>query len=716
MKFGICKIFSLFSLLSILSTSSVKADEGMWVVGTISAETDSVLRSLGLEMTAEELYSSDQPSLNNAIVQLGGFCSGVIVSPDGLMFTNHHCGYGAIQSHSSVKNDYLKNGFIAKKHEDELPNEDLFVLLHLKTIDVTDKILGRIPENATVDVRDSLIDKYSDEIVELVSYNNEGVYGEINPFFKGSKYCLSVYQRYDDVRLVCAPPQCMGKYGGDTDNWMWPRQTCDFSVFRIYAGKDNRPAPYSKDNVPYKPLSFAHVSTQGYKEGDYVMTLGYPGSTDRYLSSYGIYNTMRCENDVRYQVRGVKLDILKKAMDADDAIRIKYASKQSSCSNYWKFSLGQNTALQNLNVLNDKRKLENDVKAWIDSDTVSRKRYVGMLDSLSFYYEKEFKKAYAANLFMESFIGGSDILKFVLYKNMFGGVRVEDSLSFRNKVAETYKDIDVDTDKEIFRSLLKNYISHVPDSSFLPVDLLSRIDSVSQGDIDKFVDFLYSQSVYADVVKLSKVSSFEETAADPMVDVAMDIAALVPSVSGESKTYEYERLLGDAIREMNHSRLYYPDANFTLRLSYGLFKPINFPVGTKGLKEEAESMVTTPQSFLNKHFNESQNSDYELIDPVCKWMKKGKFSSRYIDKNTGNLPLCFLTTNDITGGNSGSGMFDSKGRLVGLAFDGNWEAMSGDIKFDNNLQRCIGVDIRWVLSVIEDYSKGKNLIKELVIE
>ena len=288
-------------LLSILCLTA-KADEGMWVMGNFSAKTDSILRSLGLELTPEQLYSTEKPSLNDAIVQLGGFCSGVVVSPDGLMFTNHHCGFGSIQDHSTPKHDYLKNGFFAKSFEEELPNEDLYVLFHIKTVDVTDLLLGAIPEGATAYQADSIIDAVSQKLMEMVDYSGKGIESEVNAFYKGSKYYLSVYQRYDDVRLVYAPPQCLGKYGGETDNWMWPRQTCDFSVFRIYADKDNNPAEYSKDNVPYHPRKFAHVSTQGYHDGSYAMTLGYPGSTDRYLSSYGIESTMRTINDVRYQV------------------------------------------------------------------------------------------------------------------------------------------------------------------------------------------------------------------------------------------------------------------------------------------------------------------------------------------------------------------------------------------------------------------------------
>lgn len=704
----------LVAASSLFFANTVKADEGMWVVGNISASTDSVLHSLGLELTAEELYSADIPSLSNVVVQFGGFCSGAVVSPDGLVFTNHHCGFGAIQSNSSVKHDYLKNGFIAKSYKEELPNEGLYVLFHIKTIDVTDRILGQIPDSVKGEARDLMIDSLANDITERVNYTKEGYFGEVSSFYKGSKYFLSVYQRYDDVRLVCAPPQCLGKYGGDTDNWMWPRQTCDFSVFRIYAGIDNRPAPYSKYNVPYKPVAYAKVSTQGFSEGDYVMTLGYPGSTDRYLSSYGIWNTMRCTNDIRYQVRGVKLDIINAAMRSSDALRIMYASKQASSSNYWKFSLGQNNALDNLKVLDEKRALEAEINKWVMSDTVAHAKYVGILDSLKTIYERNFNTSIARSMFMESFVSGSDILNFVLYKNMFG--TYEGDKPFGVRAAQIYKDLDIDTDKKVFAALLKNYLEKVPENRFKPNEIIKEIDSLANGDIDAYVNTLYSKSIFTKPEMLSDIKTFADVAKDPMVDFAMSVAQIAGELNTNSSPIEYERLLGDALREMNHSKDYYPDANFTLRMSYGVFEPINFAAGTTGLKEEARNLVTTPQSFINKHEKEADNYDYNLIDPVYKWMKSGKFSAKYIDQTTGKLPLCYLTTNDITGGNSGSGMYDAKGRLVGLAFDGNWEAMSGDIKFDRNLQRCIGVDVRWILSVIEDYFKGKNLIKEMTIE
>ena len=711
-------ILSLLTLSTLFFGTQARADEGMWVMGNISAKTDSILHSVGLELTADQLYSTEHPSLNNAIVQFGGFCSGVVVSDEGLVFTNHHCGYGAIQTHSTTKHDYLKYGFVAKKYEDELPNEDLYVLFHLKTVDVTDYILGFVPENASLQLKSLIVDSISNFLTETVDYSGKGIQSEVNAFYKGSKYFLSVYQRYDDVRLVYAPPQCLGKYGGDTDNWMWPRQTCDFSVFRIYADRNNDPAPYSKDNVPYHPAQYAKVSLQGYDEGSYAMTLGYPGSTERYLSSYGVYNTMRTENDVTYNVRTVKLEELNKAMRADDAIRIMYASKHAQSSNYWKFSLGQNQALENLKVIDEKKAEEEKLLSWIKESPSTRGQYLGVLDSLRIGYEQNFTPSYAYQLWMECFYSGSDIMGLAIKSNILAARGAFDT--FKTTISKAYKDIDIATDKKVAKALISYYCQNIPDTCYAIPGLQHTLDSIYNGSIDSYIDDIYSRSVFSRPDDIMALENFSQLRTDPIFQLGQslfyDVYYGKIQAARNINTYEYERQLCDAMRAMNHDKEYYPDANFTLRLSYGVCKPIDFAPGTTGLKERAADLTTTPASFINKHEQEPDNYDYRLLPEVYKWMKKGKFSPQYIDPKTGDLPLCFLTTNDITGGNSGSGVFDGKGRVIGLAFDGNWEAMSGDIKFDTALQRCIVVDIRYVLSVMHDYSGAKRLIKELDLE
>ena len=696
----------LFAVLCLMALSA-KADEGMWMIGNLSEKTQKVLKEMGLELTPEQIYNPNGPSLNNAIVMFGGFCSGVVVSKDGLVFTNHHCGFDAIQDHSTVKNDYLKNGFFAKKLKDELPNPELYVAFHLSTVDVTDKILAGVKPGMDEMLKAAYMDSVATSLEEAVLDTVNCIYGEITPYYKGSKYYLSVYQRFDDVRLVFAPPQSLGKFGGDTDNWMWPRQTCDFSVFRIYASKDNKPAEYSKDNVPYHPISYAHVSTQGYQPGSFCMTFGYPGSTDRYLSSYGIENTMRTSNDLRYQVRGVKLAILDEAMKRDDAIRIMYASKYAASSNYWKFSLGQNKALKDLNVIEEKQALEKEIREWVAQN--HKTQYIGILDSLKVLYKENFPGDYTVTLLEESFYSGSDIMQFAM-KSMIRYLRPDaENDGFKDDVKKTYRDIDINLDKKVFAAMIKNYKQQALSEDDLP-DFYEEINEKFDGNIDAYVDDLYANSVLTDREKVNRLESIEDLHDDPIYYVAVSVITKIFQSHQSNSIDEYERLLGDALREMRHDQEYYPDANFTMRMSFGI---------VEGYSPSADLNYvhyTLPQSLIDKNEQNPDNYDYQLIPSVYNWLKKGKFGNRYIDKSLGQMPLCFLTNNDITGGNSGSGMFDGKGRLIGLAFDGNWEAMSSDLKFDTKLQRCIGVDIRYVLSVIDTYNKGKRLINELTLE
>jgi len=696
-------VFAVFCLMAL----SAKADEGMWMIGNLSEKTQKVLKEMGLELTPEQIYNPNGPSLNNAIVMFGGFCSGVVVSKDGLVFTNHHCGFDAIQDHSTVKNDYLKNGFFAKKLKDELPNPELYVAFHLSTVDVTDKILAGVKPGMDEMQKAMYMDSVATSLEEAVLDTVNCIYGEITPYYKGSKYYLSVYQRFDDIRLVFAPPQSLGKFGGDTDNWMWPRQTCDFSVFRIYANKDNKPAEYSNDNVPYHPVSYAHVSTQGYQPGSFCMTFGYPGSTDRYLSSYGIENTMRTANDLRYQVRGVKLAILDEAMKRDDAIRIMYASKYAASSNYWKFSLGQNKALKDLNVIEEKQALEKEIREWAAQN--HKTQYIGILDSLKVFYKENFPGDYTVTLLEESFYSGSDIMQFAM-KSMIRYLRPDaENDGFKEDVKKTYRDIDIDLDKKVFAAMIKNYKQQALSEDDLP-DFYEEIDEKFDGNIDAYVDNLYANSVLTDREKVNRLESIEDLHDDPIYYMAVSVITQIFQSHQSNSIDEYERLLGDALREMRHDQEYYPDANFTMRMSFGIVE------GYSPSSDLNYVHYTLPQSMIDKNEQYPDNYDYQLIPSVYKWLKKGKFGNRYIDKSLGQMPLCFLTNNDITGGNSGSGMFDGKGRLIGLAFDGNWEAMSSDLKFDTKLQRCIGVDIRYVLSVIDTYSKGKRLINELTLE
>ncbi len=684
-----------------------KADEGMWMICNISARTDSVLQSLGLELTPSQIYSDGQPSLNNAIVMFGGFCSGVVVSPNGLVFTNHHCGYGTIQTHSTTKHDYLKYGFYAKKQKDEIPTPDLYVSFHLRTVEVTDQVMADVTDAMDEQARSAAIEAAADKLTEAVKDSVNGIYAQVVPYYRGSKYYMSVYQRFDDVRLVCAPPESLGKFGGDTDNWVWPRQTCDFSVFRIYAGPNNLPAAYSEDNVPYKTDSYAHVSTQGYQNGSFCMTFGYPGSTSRYMSSYGIVNMMENENKPRAQVRGVKQDIWKAAMNASDDIRIKYSSKYAESSNYWKNAIGMNESIERFGVLDEKRAFEKELNEWIMSDTVAHAKYIGVLDSLKAEYASTAEGNLVATLFEET-LTGSDLLmlSFQGLMSIFNG-----GGDFQKQAKETYKDIDFDLDRRTLAALLRNYAEQVPSEDYL-MSFYSTIKDQFGGDYDAYLKDVYARSSFTKPDVILKTEKVSELTEDPLMQMSYSMLGAMFKLRGsfDNNINLFERNLEDAMREMNKDKEYYPDANFTLRMSYGIVE------GYSPDKETVYDYYTKSSSLLEKNVKFPDNLDYTLIPAVKKWLAKGKFGKQYIDKTTGTMNLCFLTNNDITGGNSGSGMFDGKGRLIGLAFDGNYEALSSDIMFNNSLTRCIGVDIRYVLSVIETYSKGKRIMQELTIE
>ena len=697
----------LFSAILSMASLCAFADEGMWMLCNLSAHTDSVLKSMGLELSHDEIYSKDHPSLNDAIVQFGGFCSGVVVSNDGLVFTNHHCGYEAIQTHSTPSHDYLKEGFFAKTLADELPNEELYVDFHIGTTDVTDKIMEYVTPDMDYKRRNEVVDSVIKVMTDAIDDPDNGIHSAVVPYYKGSKYYLSIYLKYSDVRLVFAPPSCLGKHGGDTDNWMWPRQTCDFSVFRIYAGKDNKPAEYSKDNVPFHPKKYAVVSTKGYRPGDFCMTFGYPGSTERYLSSYGIEHTVECENIPRIAAREVKQEVMTNAMNSSDALRIMYSSKYAQSSNYWKNAIGQNKALKDLNVVAEKQATEREIMEWVHQNSAREAKYANILDSLKVCYERSKDRDYTYTMWEECFYSGSDILQFAI--TQFLGIMKEDKPNLKKQVEKAYRDIDIETDKKLFIVSLKCYREHVPEE-YWP-DFYKEIDSEFGGSIEAFADLVYSKTILAKPEEMKKLNSLDDyLGKDPMFEVALQSIMQLYGMMGADEDKEYERLLGDALREMNSDKEYYPDANFTLRMSYGLVEGYTT---NEGIRYEC---YTPLQSIIDKYEKQGDNPDYDLTEPVYKWLKKGKINKKYRDKQDKDMHLCFLTNNDITGGNSGSGMFDGKGRLIGLAFDGNWEAMSGDILFDDNLQRTIGVDIRFVLAVIENFGQGKRLINELTLE
>ena len=703
-------------LLSIC-LSNAFADEGMWLLGNLkkNKQTERVMKDLGLQMPVNKLYNPKKPCLADAVVSFGGFCSGVVVSDDGLVFTNHHCGFSSIQQHSSVECDYLKDGFVARSLQEELPNPELYVRFLLRTEDVTKRVLSAAKYARTEAERRVAVDSIMNVIGMEVSEKDSTLTGVVDAYYAGNEFWLSVYRDYNDVRLVFAPPSSVGKFGWDTDNWMWPRHTGDFSVFRIYANAQNGPADYSPENVPYHPEYVAPITLDGYKEGSFCMTLGYPGSTERYLSSFGIEEMMNGMNQAMIDVRGVKQAIWKREMDRRDSIRIKYASKYDESSNYWKNSIGTNKAIRKLKVLDKKRQAEDALRKWIQKTPSEREKLLHLMSSLELNYKdrKEVNRAMA--YFGESFINGPELVQFALtILNFDFEAEQKQVVAQLQKLLDKYANYDVTIDKEVFVAMLKEYRSKV-DRAYLP-DLYQTIDTLYGGNEQMYVDSLYAHSEITSPRGLKRFLERDTTfhmVDDPAVSLGIDLIVkffdMRSQMAEASDNIEKdEREFNAAMRRMYADRNFYPDANSTMRLSFGT-------IGSYSPYDGADyDYYTTVKGIFEKVKEHSGDPDFAVQPEVLSLLASGDFG-RYADEK-GDMNVCFISNNDITGGNSGSAMFNGNGELLGLAFDGNWEAMSSDIVFEPEVQRCIGVDVRYMLFIIEKFGKASQLIQELKIE
>ncbi len=695
------------------------ADEGMWMLNNIDPKMAKAMRSLGLKLKPEQLYSTRHASLKDCVVDFGDFCSGVVVSPDGLVFTNHHCGYGAIQKLSTPDDDILTNGFVARSREEERPAEGLFVKFLQRTEDCTARVMQGLnevyeahPDESTAELDLYYLDSIMGAVEKEFRLDNPELDCLVKAYYENNAFYVSFYKVYRDIRLVFTATETMGKFGGDTDNWMWPRQTCDFSVFRIYADKDGEPAEYSKENVPLHMKNYARIAMNGYRSGDFCMTVGYPGSTSRYLSSWGIDERVNASNVSVIQVRGKKQEVWKKFMDADRAVGIKYASKWASSSNYWKNSIGMNKAIADLGVIAQKQQLEDKIRQWYGDRKDRSDRFGRMFARLKDAYGKRRDNVYAMGFFRETFMRGIELYRVAhMLNTMPQDADSTEAALVRTRMEAFFKDYDAKLDEATMAALLKNYREQVTERRYWP-DCYTTIDSLYGGDEAAYAHDVFARTICTSIEGVDKLladSTLRDT--DLGLLYAQDIPLKMQEVSGSSReastTINYnEHLLTQALLEMDQETPHYSDANFTMRLSYGIIQ--DYTAG-----DNHYQYYTNAQSLLDKAAKQGEIEDYKLEDDIVSLMKEGQWG-RYADKRTGDMHLCFLSNNDITGGNSGSPMFNGKGELLGLAFDGNWDAMSGDISFDDNLQRCIGVDVRYMLFVIDKWGKADNLIKELV--
>lgn len=704
------KVKALLISALMAAAPAAHADEGMWTLYNLPQAVYDQMKGYGFELPYNDLYGS-KDAVKNSVVLFGGFCTGVVVSPDGLVFTNHHCGFDAIRRHSTVEHDYMLNGFYAKDYKDELPNENLFVSLMEKQEDVTERLKALGIDALDDDKQAQLIDSVAAAMTEEARKADKGLHVEIDPYYEGNQYFATTYRMFTDVRLVFTIPKSMGKFGGETDNWMWPRQTCDFSVFRIYADpKTNGPADYSKDNVPYKAESWAKVSLEGYKDGDFAMTLGYPGSTERYLSSYGIREMRDAGNATRVQVRGVKQEIMKRHMMKDAAVRIKYDSKFAQSANYWKNSMGMNKCIDSIGIIAQKQDYENRIRQYQDKTGYLKGKLD--FDLMSRLYGERFDRMRAFYYWNETFRGTNELATRAM--KICNGMEVKgpenDSLKQYNEFEDNSDQWDEALDKEVFATLLDNYRKHVS-KEYLP-SLYKTIDKKFKGSCKAYVDNLYKKSVL--MKKGAKIYfNKKEYKKDPGVQLGLSLMEYLAdqreALGALSDSIDLqEKYLCAARLRMEEDMPHYSDANMTMRLSYGR-------VGGFTMNGSPSGYYTTAESIVEKMNKGKDFADY-YAEPVMKELLSAKDFGKYQDKTTGKMQLCFLTSNDITGGNSGSPMFNGKGELIGLAFDGNWDSLSSDIYFEKNLARCIGADIRYVLFMMDKWGHADRLLKEMNVK
>ena len=698
-------------LFAAFFAATAAADEGMWLLPYLQKMNIADMRAKGCELSAEEIYAADRSSLKDAIVIFGAGCTGEVVSPEGLLLTNHHCGYGAIQSLSSVEHDFLKNGFWARSRAEELPAPGLEVRFVRRIADVTADVLGAVPSTAMGEERAELVKKQVAEVRKRFGKEYPGMEISVKPFFGGNQYFAFAMEVYKDIRLVGTPPNSIGKFGGDTDNWMWPRHTGDFSMFRIYAGKDNRPAEYSTKNVPYRADEYLRISLDGYDEGDFAMIMGFPGSTQRYMTSYEIDRMLTITNPQRIFIRGERQKILAEDMLASDKVRIQYASKYAQSSNYWKNAMGMSRGIERLDVKRKKQEQERAFQQWAEANSVDGERYdeaLGMIrDAIAASNE-----AYAAQQYLNEALQRSvEIMtpaSYVIAAVGKKGKKLEDPEALKERLRGFYKDYNPATDRRVARRMFELVMEHVKELPDVFVAAEGQFD-----DLDAAVDYLYDNSVFADERKaLAAAAAGTDVSNDPAVLLNKSYTAKMrelaaAQLAGKRKFADGQRLYIAGLMRMQPNKAWASDANFTLRLTYGRVLPYDPADGIH------YNYYTTLKGVMEKE--NPQNPTEFTVPARLKELYAAKDFGRYANER-GELPVAFLADCDITGGNSGSPVLNAKGALLGLAFDGNWEAMSGDVAFEPELQRTIAVDVRYVLFVIDKFAGAGWLLDELQFE
>jgi hypothetical protein len=707
--------FALLAIVIFAGSFVSRADEGMWLPFLLGRNYED-MKAHGLNLTPEQIYDINNASLKDAIVSFGGFCTGEVISDKGLVLTNHHCGYDAIAGVSSSENNYLDNGFWAKNHGEEIPIQGLSVTFIVSMADVTETVLANLNDNMSEDERNEEIDKVRKTLI--ADATDGTIYtASVKSFFEGNEFYLFVKKTYTDIRLAGTPPQSAGKYGGDTDNWMWPRHTADFSMFRIYADANNEPADFSDSNVPMKPKHSLPVSLKGVEDGDYAMILGFPGSTDRYLSSWGIEQAVTLEQPKRVDIRAKKLDIMKKYMDMDTDVRLQYSSKYAQVANYWKYFIGQTEQVKNNDVIGKKQALEADF-----ADYMKNKRLdFDIMGSMKTYYEATNDAVYI-NAYQGEFLFSVDaMVNVVRYKVWADAMVDEDPIMnqragkmaafFKPQVMEFFETAHLQMESDIVHEVLAMYVNDIPEEQ--QGEYVRKIAAKGRKGVDKFMKKALKKSMFFNKEKFEEFANeptIETLEKDMMYQLVVDLWNSVESANdtdemkkAEDNLKKANRLFVYHLREMNTDKNYYPNANFTMRVTYGNVLPYSPKDGI------TYNYTTTLEGMLAKE--DPTNPEFN-VDPRIKQVQKKRDYGQYADKN-GDLIVNFLSNNDITGGNSGSPVINGDGELIGTAFDGNWEAMSGDIFFEPNIQRTISCDIRYTLWLVDKCYGATNIIDEL---
>ncbi len=698
-------------LIAAVSVSfSAAADEGMWMLPYLQKMNIRNMKMRGCKLSAEDIYSVNKSSLKDAIVIFGGGCTGEIVSPEGLLFTNHHCGFGAIQALSSVEHDYLKNGFWAMSQAEELPAPGLSVRFIRKIMDVTPEIVGNVPSVAGQQEYREITGENIKALTEKLQGEYPGMEIDVKPFFEGNQYFAFVIERFTDVRLVGAPPQSIGKFGGDTDNWMWPRHTGDFSIFRVYAGPDNKPADYSPENKPYKAEKFLKVSLGGVEENDFAMIMGFPGSTQRYATSYEIDNMLRVSNPQRIFIRGERQAILWDDMLASDKVRIQYASKYAQSSNYWKNSIGMSRGIEKLNVKARKQAQEESFQRWAEGNSLPKEGYVDALPKICEACKAMEEPAAVLQYLSESFLRGIELLAPAM--TFARSSEIKNPEKTKKIMSDWYGDYNAPTDRKVAKRMLRIARENM---KTLPSFYTEIVDKEFGGDTDAYADYIYDHSIFASEESLMALIddfSSEKVAADPAVALGKSVLELYEKLAAECKAAEKKLAEGRrkyvaGLMIQQPDKAWAADANFTLRLTYGRVLPYDPADGIR------YNHYTTLKGVMEKE--DPKNPAEFTVPEKLKELYRLRDFGRYADKN-GELPVAFLADCDITGGNSGSPVLNARGKLIGLAFDGNWEAMSGDVAFEPELQRTIAVDVRYVLFIVDKFAGAGWLLDELQIK